>query len=404
MPLTLLAQLSSRNLWRYRRRNLTLFAAILIAVAGCLLTSALLRGYQHDMMDDAIANLSGNLNVTAPGYRADPSIARGFALDAAFVPDIPAGEMLGWTRRVRIPAVVLSERETRGVSLVGVDPDDERAISFLGSVAIQGDSLSGQDDGRILLGVELAKQLDTGVGRRVVVITQGADGLNREAGFRVAGLYDAAGTSLEKAYAFTGLRALQKMLGTDAVTEVSIRLRDDRFSAGADRALTKEMGGLEVLNWRQLEPQVAAMFEFSDAAILIWFVILMLALAFGLINTLITAVLERVREFGMLRALGMRPGAVVVQVIMESVLIVVSGLVCGIAVGVAAIAYLSDGIDLSRWAQGVELAGLHSRLIPHLQTNDVVAVGAMALLLGLFASAYPAWRAVQIKPLDALRR
>ncbi len=141
VPLTLLAQLSSRNLWRYRRRNLTLFAAILVAVAGCLLTSALLRGYQHDMMDDAIANLSGNLNVTAPGYRADPSIARSFALDAAFAPDIPADEMIGWTRRVRVPAVVLSERETRGVSLVGVDPDDERAMSFLGSVGIQGDAL-----------------------------------------------------------------------------------------------------------------------------------------------------------------------------------------------------------------------------------------------------------------------
>ncbi len=91
----------------------------------------------------------------------------------------------------------------------------------------------------------------------------------------------------------------------------------------------------------------------------------------------------------MLRALGMRPSSVVVQVVMESVLIVVSGLVCGIAVGVAAIAYLSDGIDLSRWAQGVELAGLHSRLVPHLQIDDVVAVSVMALLLGLFASAYP---------------
>jgi ABC-type lipoprotein release transport system permease subunit len=380
-----------------------LFAAILVAVAGCLLTSALLRGYQHDLMDDAIANLSGNLKVMAPGYRADPSIARSFALDATFVPDIPAGEMLGWTQRVRVPAVVLSERETRGVSLVGVDPDDERAISFLGSVGMRGDALVDRDDGRILLGAELGKQLGTGIGRRVVVITQGVDGLNREAGFRVAGFYDAAGTSLEKAYAFTGLRALQKMLGTNSVTEVSVRLRDDRFSAGADRALAKEMGGLEVLNWRQLEPQVAAMFEFSDAAILIWFVILMLALAFGLINTLITAVLERVREFGMLRVLGMRPGSVVLQVVMESVLIVLAGLVGGTAVGVAAIAYLSDGIDLSRWAQGVELAGLHSRLVPHLQINDVVVVSVMALLLGLFASAYPAWRAVQIKPLDALR-
>jgi ABC-type lipoprotein release transport system permease subunit len=242
------------------------------------------------------------------------------------------------------------------------------------------------------------------VGRRVVVMSQGADGLNREAGFRVAGLYDASGTALEKAYAFTGLHHLQKLLGTHSVTEVSVRLRDDRYTAMADRALAAEMDGLEVLPWRELEPQAAAMFEFADVAILIWLVVLMLALAFGLINTLMTAVLERVREFGMLRALGMRPGAIVVQVVIESVLIVLTGLVCGIALGVALIAFFADGIDLSRWAEGVELAGLHTRLVPHLKPTDLAAVSIMAIALGLLASAYPAWRAVRIEPLDALRR
>ena len=76
MPWKLLAQLGWRNLWRYRRRNLMLFSAIFVAVAGCVLISALIRGYQHDMIDDAVANLTGNLKVLAPGYRADPSIAR----------------------------------------------------------------------------------------------------------------------------------------------------------------------------------------------------------------------------------------------------------------------------------------------------------------------------------------
>jgi len=404
VPLTLLSRLGWRNLWRYRRRNLMLFSAILVAVAGCVLMSSLIRGYQYDMMDDAIANLTGNVKVMAPGYRADPSITRGFRVPPAFAPDVPPSELVGWTERVRVPAVIVSERETRGVTLIGIDPAEERAISFLGGVAIRGDALAGPDDGRILLGVELARQLDTDVGRRIVVMTQGADGRNREAGFRVAGLYDAAGTAIEKAYAFTGIRPFQKLLGTDAVTEISLRLRDDRFSARADEGLRKELGGLEVLDWRTLEPQAAAMFQLADAAILIWFVVLMLALAFGLINTLITAVLERVREFGMLRALGMRRGAIVVQVVIESVLIVVSGLVVGIVVGLALIAYFSSGIDLSRWAEGVELAGLRNKLVPHLMWSDVGAVGALAIVLGLFASAYPAWRAVRIEPLDALRR
>ena len=128
------------------------------------------------------------------------------------------------------------------------------------------------------------------------------------------------------------------------------------------------------------------------------------ALAFGLINSLITAVLERVREFGMLRALGMRPRAVVVQVVIESVLIVAFALAGGIVAGVGLVALFADGIDLSNYAAGAELAGMRSRLVPHLIARDVMMLGTLAVALAVFASAYPAWRAVRIKPLDALRR
>lgn len=404
MPLELLVRLSWRNLWRHRRRNLMLFTAILVAIAACVLLGSLIRGMQNDMMKDAVEGLAGNLKVLAPGYREDPSIERAFALADGFKPDIPPAEMLAWTRRVRIPAVVVSERETRGLTLVGVDPKDERAMSFLADAAIRGDMLEDANDGRILLGAELAARLDTDVGRRVVVMTQGKDGLNREAGFRICGVYDAPGTGLERSFAFTGIRPLQKLLGTNEVTEVSVRLRDDKFSGAADRALSKEMTGLDVFNWRQLEPQAAAMFDIADVGIMIWFVILLLALAFGLINSLITAVLERIREFGMLRALGMRPGAVVVQVVIESVLIVTFALAGGIVVGLALVKYFSAGIDLSSYAAGVELAGMRGRLVPHLVAADIALLGAMSIGLAVLASAYPAWRAVQIKPLDALRR
>ncbi len=404
MPFKLLVQLSWRNLWRHRRRNLMLFTAILVAIAACVLLGSLIRGMQVDVMKDAVENLSGNLKVLAPGYREDPSIERAFALKDDYRPDIPDDEMIGWTRRVRVPAVVTSERETRGIALVGIDPREERTISFLAQVGIRGEALTDADDDRLLLGAELAARLDTAVGRRVVIMTQGADGKNREAGFRVAGLYDAPGKALEMSYAFTGIRPLQKLLGTDDVTEISVRLRDDRFSATANQALTKEMGGLEVLNWRELDPQAAAIYEIADVGIKIWYVILLLALAFGLINSLITAVLERVREFGMLRALGMRPRAVVVQVVIESVLIVAFAMAGGIVVGIALVGFFADGIDLSNYAAGAELSGMRSRLVPHLMLRDVISLGALAVTLAVFASAYPAWRAVRIKPLDALRR
>ncbi len=404
MPLKLLAQLSVRNLFRHKRRNFMLLLAITVAVAGVVVTNALIRGMQFDMREAAIANLTGHIKVLAPGYLDDPNIEKSFELASDWQPDLPATDVEGWAARIRIPAVIMSERETRGVQFVGVDPASEN-ISFLGDVAISGERLSDAADSRVLIGVELAQQLETDVGRRLVLITQGLDGRNREAGFRIAGLYDAEGTSLEKQFVFTGVEALQDLVEAAVVTEVSIKLTDERFEAGIKDSLRGFFSTLDVMDWQELEPQAAAMFVYVDSAIFIWFLVIMGALIFGLVNTLITAVMERIREFGMLRAVGMKPGSVVVQVVLESTLIMLVGVVAGVLAGwLLATQWLGDGINLSQWAQGVEMAGMRSVLTPHILAQDIVLVTVLSLVFGVLAALYPAWRAVKIKPLEALRR
>ncbi|MEQ8486284.1 MAG: FtsX-like permease family protein [Pseudomonadales bacterium] len=403
MPLYLLLQLSFRNLLRHRRRNALLLAAICVAVGGVTVMNSLIRGFQQDMRDAAVDNLTGHIKLLAPGYLDDPNIDKRFALGPDWQPPIPADQLQGWAPRVRVPAVIMSERETRGVQLVGVDPTREN-ISFLGDVSISGEGLAGAADNRLLLGRALAEQLETGVGYRLVIITQGADGLNRESGFRVAGLFDADGTGLEKAFAFTGIGFLQSLLDAPGVTEVSIRLERDPELAPAVARLSAVEAGIDVLRWEELEPQAAAMFAFADMAIYIWFVIMMSALVFGLVNTLVTAVMERVRELGMVRALGMRASAVITQVVVESLLVMAAGVALGLSIGVGVIVLLGDGIDLSRWAQGVELAGMRSLLVPVLLPGDLLLVAGMSLGFGAVASLYPAWRAVKIGPLEALRR
>ncbi len=404
MPLKLLAALSVRNLFRHKRRNLMLLMAIVVAVAGVVVTNGLIRGMQLDMREAAVANLTGHIKVLAPGYLDDPNIEKSFQLAPDWRPDVPAAEMEGWAARIRIPAVIMSERETRGVQFVGVDPAQEN-ISFLGDVGISGEGLGDAEDGRVLIGVELARQLETEVGRRLVLITQGLDGRNREAGFRIAGLYDAEGTALEKQFVFTGVAALQQMVEAPVVTEVSIKLIDELKEGEVKDSLSGFFSALDVMDWQELEPQAAAMFVYVDSAILIWFLVIMGALIFGLVNTLITAVMERIKEFGMLRAVGMKPNAVIVQVVLESTIIMLAGVALGVLVGwILATQWLGDGIDLSQWAQGVEMAGMRSVLTPHILVEDIILVTGLSLFFGVLAALYPAWRAVKIKPLEALRR
>ena len=403
MNLKLLVQLSWRNLWRHRRRTGILLTTICFAVGGVLVLNTFLRGMQVSMAEMAIDNLNGHIKVLAPGYLDDPGIKKSFELQPPGTPELAVDGIKGWAPRVRVPAVIMSERETRGVQFVGVLPGSED-ISFLGDVTLDGDNLSGPDDRRILLGRALAEQLETGVGRRIVLVTQGVDGSNRESGYRIAGVYDAVGTGLEKVFVFTGLTTVQEMLSVAAVTELSVRLTEESQSPRVLRSLKSAFGDLDVRTWQDLEPQAAMMFEFADRAVLIWFLIVMAALTFGLVNTLVTAVMERVRELGMLRALGMRRGTVIAQVVIESMLTMAIGIAVGVVLGLLGYLWLADGIDLSAFAEGMEMSGIKPELVPKLWARDIYVVAGLSLVLGFLASIYPARRAVKVQPLDAMRR
>ena len=404
MSLAKIGQLAWRNLWRQRRRNLTMLVALSFAVMGVIFLNAFLRGMTAQMADGAINSMVGHVKVLQPGYRDDPGIARSFVLEPDWSPEIPAGQMQGWARRVRVPAVIMSERETRGIEFIGIDPAQE-SISFVADWTIEGEQLEGPGDRRILVGRSLAEQLETEAGRRLVIVTQGADGRSREAGYRIAGLYQSEHSALEKFHVFTGIEAAQALLVSDTVTEVSVRLTDEKYQPTVLQSLIATFVGLNVFDWQTLQPMAATMMQLSDAMIYILFIIVMSALVFGLVNTVVTAIMERYREIGMLRALGMRAGAVLLQIVTESTLIMIMGVVVGTAAGGGLCLWLSDGIDLAAFSDGMEAFGLpSSTLVPTIWPADLAFVVVASLVMGVVASFFPALRAVRLNPLEAMRR
>ncbi len=399
----LVFNLSLRNLWRQRRRNSILLVAITVAIGGVIVLNSLIRGMQVQMVESVVENLSGHIKIHLLTYRDDPSLERGFSLSplrlARAIDGLP---VLGWAARISIPAVITSERETRGANLIGIDPDQEH-ISIVSSLSIEGESLADTADSRIIIGRTLLEELRTKLGRRVVLTTLDSYGMSKEIGFRIAGVYDAESENLEKTMVFTGRNALQKLLSSSNVTEVSIRLKT-RYVEQEDFDQVREtFPELDVLDWQQVNPIVAFMYNTVNMVIYIWLGIVLGALVFGLVNTLITAVLERTREFGLFRAVGMRPRIIVAQVVSESVCLMLLGIVFGVAGSLLMFAWLHDGIDLSAFASGVEMMGMSSQMKPALVAHDVLVVVLVSVVLSVVASFYPARRAVRMNPLDALR-
>ena len=404
--LTLLFNLSLRNIVRYRRRNFFLFAAIAVAVGGTTLSNSLIRGWQVDMLETAVSGLSGHIKMQAPGFADDPSLRHAFAASTNVVLDdqLP---VTGIAKRINLPAVISSERETRGVAMIGIDPADE-AISLYRDFEVNGETLAGPDDGRLLIGKALAETLQTKVGRRVVMIVEGADGKSRERGYRIAGVFDSPSNWPEEALVFTGLRALQDTLTTvglaNPITELSVVLVSDVDRPSAAEKLRDQHPQLVVKDWRQLQPQIAELVDVVDATMVIWFILIMSALTFGLVNTLIATVMQRTQELGMLRALGMNKQLLLIQVVMECIGIMVVGVVVGLVLGVLLVFGLGEGIDLSAFSESVEAFGMSTFLKPVLTVKDLLLFGGLSMLVGLFASFFPARRALKISPLMAMNR
>ena len=141
-----------------------------------------------------------------------------------------------------------------------------------------------------------------------------------------------------------------------------------------------------------------------DGFVLVWIIIVFLALSFGLVNTLVMAVFERVREIGLMQALGMRPSTILYLILMESLLLLLIGLMLGNVLAVGTVIPLQDGIDISVVAQGMEMMGTSSMLYPALKSDDMILANVIVVVLGLLTSILPALRAASYDPIEALNK
>ena len=404
----LLLHLAWRNIWRQWKRNLLIMIAVAIGVFSMIIYDALLRGWQLSAIEDTVNNMSGHIKIHAQGYVDDPSVYHHFELTESLRKSLDQNpEIKMWTGRINVPAVVVSERETRGLSLIGIAPQSEKNISFLGGVKLQGEMFQDINSAGVVIGKKMAEQLETRLGKRIVIMTQGKDKQLKEIGLKIVGIYDTGVEALETSFAFISRNKAQKLLGLgNSLTEISIRVQDGVSLESTQTMLknnvdTKE---LDTQTWKQLNRQMAIFTEFAEYNIWIWHFIMLIALAFGLVNTLLTAFYERIREFGLFQALGMRPGSILKQVLIEAWLLVSLGLILGFIFGAIGLELLSDGIDLTAFADGLDKMGFRKVWVPIYMWQDSVSIVVMILLLGVFASLFPAWRAVKMDPVEALNK
>jgi len=401
-------QLAWRNLWRNPRRTAIILVAVVVGVWAMVFLGALMRGMADGMVRNAIDTLTGHIQIHQKGFRGDPVIDNRMnqpdavvrILEKTLPPDAH------WSARVRINAIVNNARHTAGVTFVGIDPGAESAVSFIGADAVRdGRYLRSDDANAVLAGQALVDDFETRLGHKLVVMSQDTGNEVASKAFRIKGVFEAELEATEKGFLFVNKSAAQQMLKLgDGITEVAVMLADRKaVDAVAEDLRAALPETYTVHTWRELLPAITGYLDIFDGFMYLWRLIIFIAMGFGIVNTLLMAVFERMREFGVLKALGMKPWWIVRGVLTESFLLLAIGLVLGNLLSLLSVWALSgSGIDLSAFSAGTDLTGISRIVYPVLESRDLAAANLVVFALGLLISLYPAVKAARFTPVEAM--
>jgi len=398
-----------RNLWRNSRRTLLTISAIAFACVLLVFMLSWQFGSYETMINTAVKVQTGHLHVEAAGYQdrqdmrlviKDPQAVTKMAQAA---PGVEA-----YTARANSFALVSSQERTYGVLVVGIDPAGEAKVSTLKSIVRQGSYLESGDHEGALVGRLLAQNLQVKLGDELTVLGQGRDGSIAALVLKVRGIYSSGMDDFDRSSIQMDLKAFQDGFTMEgAVHQVVAVCQSLEEVAGAKAYLAahlppQENPSLTVLDWKQLMPGLLQGIEMDLVSGIIFYIILLVVVTFSILNTFLMSILERTHEFGVLMAIGAKPGRLGRLVVMESLAMTILGVLSGMIMGALITWYFQvHGFDLGAQELMAQY-GIVGRIYPQLSWLSLLSGPAVVFIMTLLAALYPTRRLWKLRPVEAM--
>lgn len=405
MPLLL--RLATRNLLRNRRRTLITLATVSGGLGMMIGGNNWANGMYQDMIRTGVSTLAGHVVVQGEGYQAERD--QGIT--------VPEATLVATTLRDQFPGAVVVPRVfvdglltssigSSGLMAAAVDPVLEPQVSSWSEKIVNGQWLA--DDRDIVLGVVVADTLQVDLGDKVVLMTQGeAEVASRL--FRVKGMFRTGSPEIDGFFAMITVPAAQQLLAIDdAVSQISVHLPDPRDAADATSAARAALAGrpLEIMDWKHALPEMVASIEMDRKSNNVMMLAIGVIVSMGVLNTVLMSVLERIHEFGVMRAVGMKAREVRRLVLLEGLLLGVVAVGVGDLLGLLITWPLAVwGVDLSSLAgEQMSWGGVAVTTMTYAEIDwDRLAIySIVGVLLTVLASVYPAWKASRLAPVEAI--
>lgn len=307
--------------------------------------------------------------------------------------------------RVIATGLAQSSRASMGVKIVGVDPLEEDNTTSLSKSLTQGNYFTGTKGIPVVMGEKLAEKLQLGLKKKPVLQFQDVHGNIVPVKVKIVGLFKTNNSLFDQMNVFMPRDELQQLLGSgEGLNEVAILLNDSKDLEGVKASLNSNNLNL-VETWKEAVPELALAIDSFDKAMLIIVLIIFLAVAFGIINTMLMAVLERIREIGMLMAVGMNKVRIFLMFMLETLFLSLIGAPVGLLLGWLLVAYYNQvGIDLAVYGEGLAQMGFSNMVYPYLPVRQYIILTLEIFVIALVSSLVPARRSLKLNPATAIQK
>jgi len=402
----MLGRLSWRNIWRNTLRSTVIMVAIALGLTGGVFAVAMFNGMTAQMVNNALETSTPHIRIQHPQFSDNYDLKLHLSNINKIEKELENSPHLkAFSTRTIASVMIASPEKSVGVQAIGIDPEAEKKISIISESLQDGKYFEGMKRNPILISQKIAKELKLKVRSKIVLTVQDIHGDITNVVFRVVGIYKTVDSGFDGITVFVRKKDLQQTIGVpEAIHEIAIKLDKLENISTISEDLTLKFLISKVDDWTKIRPELASMSEMTQVSNTILLVIILFALAFGILNTMLMALYERTKEIGVLMAVGMNKSSIFIMIVLETFLLSIFGALSGVLLSLGLVSYFQHtGINLQQFSDGFEQFGMSTLLYPTIEPAFYGQLAGMVFLTALLSALYPAWRALKLNPISAIR-
>ena len=394
-----------RNIWRTPMRSLIVIGSIVMGIWAGIFVVAFSYGLNKQRTESRIKNAISHIQIHHPEYQKEYDskfyLKEPDQLNSVLESD---KSIESYAFRTLLNGMVSSPIKSNGVRIIGVNKNQEKELTTIYSGLVKGTYFESKRRNPILIGEALAEKLKVKLQSKVVLTFQDTENTIISGAFRVCGIYKTQYSKYDQGTVFIENKDLHRLLKSENFHQVALLCNSINQVDSTYNILKTNLPEYEVKDWKSIAPELAYADKIMESWLFLIMIIIMLALIFGIINTMLMAVFERRKELGMLMAIGMNRSKIFLLILIETLFLSLIGAPTGLVLGALTIKITSEtGINLAFISKGLENVGLGSVIYPQIESYFYLFITVMVFLFTLIAAIYPSRKALMLKPTEAIR-